>query len=373
MSTTCPRSATILALVAFSSTSRAAPPIPTVIKAEPAPEWNAKFAGNEGWIGGDGVYSTLLSPKRVLWLFGDTLLGSVKDGKRAGATMVNNTVGILDLKTKDAAVRFTPQREKDRKPSALFVPADGKGWFWAQAAARVGARLFVFLPQIQSTKEPRAFGFKHIGQWLAVVENPDDEPEQWRMKQHKLPFAEFGPDRERSWGAAVLADVEFLYVYGYDDVKKQGFGKRRLTLARVPIEKVDDFAAWCFRTKDGWSERAEDTAPLADGLATELSVSRVDKGYVAVYTQDGIGDRIVGRFADAPEGPWSAPLLLYKCPEMAGDMGLFCYAAKAHPWAARGNELLVSYCVNSFDFARLFREAEVYRPKFVRVVLGPAK
>ena len=139
----------------------------------------------------------------------------------------------------------------------------------------------------------------------------------------------------------------------------------------MPAGKVDDFSAWRFRTTDGWSARPGDSAPLADGLATEFSVSRVPagKGLVAVYTENGLGDRIVGRFADAPEGPWSAPLLLYKCPEMGRDKGVFSYAAKAHPWAATGNELVVSYCVNSFDFARLFRDNGVYRPKVVRVGL----
>src|SRR5262249_2295869 len=71
-------------------------------------------------------------------------------------------------------------------------------------------------------------------------------------------------------------------------------------------------------------------------------------------------------------GPWSAPVLLYRCPEMGKDKGVFSYAAKAHPWAAAGNELVVSYCVNTWEFARLFRDDKVYRRKFVRVELGPA-
>ena len=43
------------------------------------------------------------------------------------------------------------------------------------------------------------------------------------------------------------------------------------------------------------------------------------------------------------------------------------------PWAAGGNELLVSYCTNAWEFARLFRDEKVYRPSFVRVRLAPAK
>ncbi len=143
----------------------------------------------------------------------------------------------------------------------------------------------------------------------------------------------------------------------------------------MPAEKLNDFTAWRFRTAEGWSDKPTDAAALADGLATEFSVCRTPgrKGYVAVYTENGLGDRILGRFADTPYGPWSAAVLLHKCPEMAKDKGVFCYAAKAHAWAAKENELLVSYCVNTWEFARLFRDAKVYRPKFVRIVLKPAK
>jgi hypothetical protein len=49
------------------------------------------------------------------------------------------------------------------------------------------------------------------------------------------------------------------------------------------------------------------------------------------------------------------------------------YAAKAHPWAAIDEGMLLSYCVNAWEFAQLFRDAEVYRPKFVRVKLLPSK
>ena len=348
--------------------------VPAVLKAEPAPAWDAKFTGAKGWIGGDGVYSVVLDSRRVLWLFGDTLLGKVKSGRRDGAAMVNNTVGLQNGRDADAALRFLSGTSKEGKPAAIFIPADGKGWFWPQAALRVGERLFVFLPQIDKTKEGGAFGFRHMGQWLAVVENPDDEPKAWRVKQHKLPFATFEKEHTRSWGSALLHEDGQVYVYGYEERGKK-IGERKMIAARVAAEKLDDFTAWRFRTADRWSDKPGDAVSLADGLATEFSVSRMSgrKRYVTVYTENGLSDRIVGRFADTPAGPWSTPLLLYKCPEMAKDKGVFCYAAKAHPWAADGDDLLVSYCVNTWEFARLFQDAKVYRPKFVRVTLKPAK
>lgn len=349
----------------------AAPPI---LSADPAPEWNAKFAGKTGWIGGDGVYSVELDKDRVLWLFGDTLIGTVNDGRRTGAVMVNNTIAIQEGQKPDASLRFVTGTGKNGKPAAVFTPADGKGWFWPQGVVRVGPRLFVFLPQIDKSGDPGVFGFRQIGQWLAVVDNPLDEPDKWRVKQVKLPGAKFATDGDRSWGSAVLADGQYIYIYGYLDNKK-GMASKHLMIARVPAEKLEDFASWRYLSGNGWTEAPADAAPLAEGLAAEFSVTRLagGKGFALVYTLNGLGDRIVGRFSDTPQGPWSAPVLLYKCPEMAADKGVFSYAAKAHAWAAGADELVVSYCANSWDFARLFKEEKVYRPKFVRVRMGVGK
>jgi hypothetical protein len=353
------------------SPATAAPPLPRVVQAAPAPEWNVRFAGKEGWIGGDGAYSVPLDRDRILWFFGDSLLGKVKKKGRPGAVMVNNTVAVQTHHGKETAFRFVAGKTKAGKPAAFFLPADGKGWFWPQAAIRVERRLFVFLTQINKSGDPGVFGFRHVGQWLAIIDNPDDKPERFRIKLDRVPFARFGSDQARSWGSAVLAEGGFLYVYGYEEQGKK-IDRRQLILARVPAGKLDDFSAWQFRTTQGWGKKPEDAAPLAAGLATEFSVTRSPngKGHVLVYTENGLGDRIVARFANAPEGPWSAPLLVYRCPEMARDRGVFCYAAKAHAWATTKNELMVSYCMNTWEFARLFRDESVYRPQFVRIRLA---
>ncbi len=92
-----------------------------------------------------------------------------------------------------------------------------------------------------------------------------------------------------------------------------------------------------------------------------------------MYTEEGLSQRILGRTADHPWGQWSAPAVLYECPEMACDKKLFCYGAKAHPALSSGQELIVSYIVNSFDFWQVAREADVYWPRFVRVTLAPSE
>lgn len=340
---------------------------PTVGKAVPLPEWNAAFAGGEGWIGGDGAYSVPLGKDRVLWLFGDTLIGKVMDGGRAGSTMINNTAAVQTGRGADAKFAFTWKRTKDGKPASLIATADGKGWFWPQAAILDGEKLFLFLPRLAKAEGPEAFGFKHVGQTLGIVENPSDAPEKWTVVQHEIPHVTFAKNDERSFGSAVLADGE--YVYGYAETGT-ALDRKKLVAARVPAGKLADFAAWRFRTADGWSEKPTEVVPLASGIASEFSVSRLATGsYVLVTTENGIGDRIVARFADSPVGPWSEATLLYRCPEGA-DKRVFCYSAKAHPWAATGNELVVSYCSNTWEFATLFKDASTYRPKFVRIPLA---
>ena len=92
-------------------------------------------------------------------------------------------------------------------------------------------------------------------------------------------------------------------------------------------------------------------------------------GYALVYSENGLSPRILGRFAESPEGPWSAPVLLHTCPEMKADKKVFTYAAKAHPHLGGERELVVSYVVNSFDLAPVINDATLYWPRFVRVTL----
>jgi hypothetical protein len=350
----------MFALAAFCLLSGA----PDTVRVEPAPEWNARFAGKTGWIGGDGVASAALGPDRVVWLFGDTIIGEVKNGGRAGM-MVNNSLG-LSGPGKERSLRFFFGKEKNKKPTSFFTPADGGGWFWPLSAIRLGKKLHLFFVQVEKTDGKGVFAFRLIGNWLITVDNPDDEPGSWGTRQQKLPFAQFEPKRERSWGSAVVASGDHLYVYGYV-ASGGGLDRRRLTVGRVPKTRVEDLTAWQFFSKTGWSAKATDAVGGASSLATEFSVGRLGDGrFVLIYTEHGLGDRIVGRFAREPQGPWSEPVLLYRCPEMAKDKGIFTYAGKAHSWASADN-LLVSYCTNTWDFGRLFRDETVYRPRFVWV------
>jgi hypothetical protein len=347
------------------------PEPPSVVKAEPFPELDAKFRRTEGWIGADGAFSCPVSDKRTLWLFSDTWVGSIRDGKRSDVAMVNNTIGVQDGTGSDAKLTFAIAHADDGKPKALFAPADGRGWFWLFAGTQTGDKLHVFLPRFEKTKESGAFGFHNVDLWLGTVGNPGDVPTAWKVHYSKVPFAEFTADRKRSFGSALLRVEDRIYIYGYDERPGKPFPSRKLLIGRVLVGKLADFKSWQFLADGKWKDAATDAVGLADGLATEFSVSYLPglKQYVLVYTESGLSDRIVGRFSATPEGPWSEPVLLYKCPEMKQNKKVFTYAAKAHPHLASGNELVVSYVVNAYELGPVIADANLYWPRFVRIAL----
>jgi hypothetical protein len=342
----------------------------TVVSARPAPDLNALFENQNGWIGADGVYSVPLTPTRSLWLFSDTWVGKVKEGKRFDATIVNNTVATLEQASQ--AVQFFIQRDPAGKPSALVTPPQSEGWFWLQAGIVHNKKLYLFLSQVKKTGAASVFGFQPIGQSLAIVDNPLDPPTRWHVQQVKLPHGEFSRNRELSFGVALLIEGGFLYVYGVDDVPRGVLRKKSLVVGRVPLTAIEDFAAWRFYHQGQWVPDPRKADPLAFSVANEGSVSYLPalRRYVYVYTESGLSPRILARSAPKPWGPWSAASLLYQCPEAGWDKKIFCYGAKAHPELAKEDELVISYVANSFDFCQVASDARLYWPRFLRVKVG---
>jgi hypothetical protein len=242
-------------------------------KAAPDEEMNALFQRRDGWIGADGNYSVPLWQGKTLWLFSDTWVGKIDNGKRVDATIVNNSAAVQEGVGKEAKVRFFVRRQAEGKPAALISPANGQGWFWLQSGIRIGPQLYLFLAQIEKTDDPGVFGFRGIGQWLAVIDNPDAEPTQWRIEQQKLPFVVFSPKRELNFGTALARLGDNVYVFGTDDQRSEGAASRHLVVARVPAAKLADFSAWRFLTQGDWAAKADGCRGLFDGMATEGSVT----------------------------------------------------------------------------------------------------
>lgn len=357
----------IVALGTLSSTRAAIPRF----SVETVPAFDAVFNRTDGWTGGDGVFSVRLDQGTVLWLFSDTWIGPVVDGRHKGAQLVNNTVALQrGPGPKKENVKFYWGKNPEGKPEALIKPADGVGWFWIFDGVMSQGRLYLFLMQIVKTDSKEVFGFKQVGTWLGEIENPLDEPDQWQVRQYKIPYGHYAKGGNTFFGSALMKEPESIYIYGAREDWSKGFGGRSMIVASVSSSvPMSDFSAWRFYAQGRWKTQMKELAKLFKGTATEYSVSYQPgiKRYVAIYTENGMSKNILMRTASGPTGPWSKPRAVFECPEVDWDDAYFCYAAKGHPEISSEDELIVTYICNSLDFGKMVNDARIYRPRFLRV------
>lgn len=334
---------------------------------EPLPRYEALFQRTSGWIGGDGAYSTPLGADRVLWLFGDTFVGEVQDGRRINAQLVSNSIAVQTGRLPDeGSIAFSYRTSAAGLPMAFLHPGDGRGWLWPYHGVRTPEGLYLFLLQLEGSDPGSVVGFRLVATWLGQVDNPDDPPERWRLAMRKIPWG----NERRLFGSSLLLQGGYCYIFGTVDQTEGGFTAKHMIVARAPVEKLGDFAAWRFFAERDWVAEADRAGRVCENVANEFSVSfqAVLNRYVLVYSEAGMSEHIAIRFAPEPYGPWSRPTRVYRCPEMSWDSRIFCYAAKAHPELARNaGELIVTYVANATDLALLESDARLYRPRFLRV------
>jgi len=340
------------------------------IRVEPLPGYDALFDRQAGWTGGDGVYSVPLADSTILWLFGDTWLGDIRQNAHVNATIVNNTVAIQHGRfPQGATVDFYSGRTPDGKAAAFIRPPDDRGWLWIYHGAIIQEHLYLFMVQIERTAQPPAAGFKIIATWLGQVSNYDDPPRSWKISQQRIPWGNFS-SAVTLFGSWVLKQGQWIYIYGTTEDVVDGYHHKYMILARAPASGLARFNQWQFYAEGIWSADFKKAERLCAGVANEYSVSylpALDK-YIAVYSDGGSVDNIAARFAANPWGPWGDPISLFRCPEASWSENIICYAAKGHPDISEASdELIVSYIANSIDFDTMVSDARLYRPRFIKV------
>lgn len=371
--------------------------------AEPAAAWDAVFARDSGWTGADAAISLDLRDGRALWLFGDTWIGKVENGAHAkGSGIVRNTVAVHPQEPgagapnpEDVLFLAGPRTEGGRptawiRPDAGLDPEEDKTWYWPMSGVVVPDtdgrdRILLFLRRMARAGREGIWDFRKVGATLAVVEGPARPAEEWSPLQHDLPHdiapGDAGLGRaETTWGVAamllpkkVLSPLDWVYVYGR---RMRADGRGDLLLARVPAASAEDFGRWRFWGRAGWTESPAGATPIAEDVPAELSVEAVVMGgkwaFVMAHSEPPLGAGLMVRFSSRPEGPWSPPVEVHRAPGVAAGGERFAYAGKGHAHLSAPGRLLISWVVNSTDFAEMAGEAAIYRPRFVSVSLSQA-
>jgi hypothetical protein len=334
---------------------------------ESLPRYEALFQHPSGWTGGDGAYSTALGSNRFLWLFGDTLVGEVKDGRRIIAGMVPNSIAIqMGNEPQAASIDFFP----DGGSTPFLKPEEGLGWFWPYHALRTPSGLYFFLLQLERADSSPPFGFRLLSNWLGHVRNPEDLPQRWIFSQRKIPWG----NAQRQFGSFVLVKEDTCYIYGTVAERVKGQISWSMILARAPIGRLADFNSWLFFRDGEWIADVDRAGRICENVATEFSVSfqPLLNQYVLVYTEKGFSEHSnssVIRLSPNLHGPWTDPIPVYQCLEAQRDPRICCYAAKGHPEIPSSpEELILTYVANSCDGdLKVLADASLYRPRFLRI------
>ena len=355
---------------------------------EEAPEWSALFTRTSGWFGGDGIFSIPLNglesgdgqvPK-TLFVFSDTMIGEIKDGKlQPGFKMIHNSTALLtgtepikdqlsfywnNMGTPDAESVFVPKTPLTIRKDYYWL-GDG---FVNQA---LDNSLFLFGYRVRSVSDG-TFGFEESGNTLIKIKAGQEQP-YMEYEQKDSPFY-YSKDKGEigSFGAGVLVNTKkagvkngdsYVYVYGVRGKTK------KLLVARVLPKDFENYSKWMFWDGTKWNPDMDLAAAVTEGVSNELSVSVLpDQRYALIFQEGGMGRHISMRIGKNPIGPFGPAIRLWDCSDALTKKSYFPYNAKAHPSLSKKGELLISYNVNSFDFFKdLNNDPQLYRPRFIRV------
>jgi Domain of unknown function (DUF4185) len=327
------------------------------------PEWNDMFQRTNGWLGADVAYSVPLGPDKTLWIFGDTFIGQIRDGKRTRTKMIHSSIAIQPF---EEAPQFYYPIDKMHRPQSFIKSLGPRTYFWLSDGVRTERGLYLFMQEVQWLNDS-AWGFQCVGTWLVSVDNPDAAPALWRISTRKLPFTRLPGGQDVVLGCEIAKNGSYSYIYGYSN-RTNSSAAKNLILVRAPENDIGNTNSWEFYSNGGWTKNFDNTTSIFSGAGAEGSVSWQPflKKFVYIYS-DGIWGTILMRTAGAPEGLWSAPTKIYQCPDMKISPHVFCYAAKGHPELSADNELLISYAANSESLSDVMNGTRLYWPRFIRV------
>ncbi|HSO87126.1 MAG TPA: DUF4185 domain-containing protein [Draconibacterium sp.] len=317
---------------------------------------NTFFRNDKFWRGADGAATIDLENGKILWLFSDTFIDANGTGKRTNSEMINNSIAIQDRNDIGKSKISFYWKGKTKKPKAFFE-LPGKTWFWIGHGAMVNGKLVVFLFEEKATNE--GLGFESVGWYVAIIDNPNDNPESWKIKYIKG-HETFGVIVGSS---AVLKDSNYVVAFG---VKEPGTHETYLLRFEKKQLAKGDLSGMEWWANNSWTKNVSEepkSSVLFSGQ-TEFSVhfDKESGKYIQIQTY-GFGHSSIGyRLADLLQGPWSEPVIFYT-PKLKNEKE-FAYTANAHP-ELKTDGILITYNVNNFDFGQLVNDETIYFPKIV--------
>ncbi|MCC6838542.1 MAG: DUF5005 domain-containing protein [Flavobacteriales bacterium] len=309
--------------------------------------YNELFTRYSGWTGGDQGYSIALPDGRVLWLFGDSFFGPVNPDRSRppGSQFVRNGYLVQDG---NQLTELNQQVNGQWLP--VVSPGDPEQWYWPGDGFVSGNTLYIFQHRFMlDPGQPPGFNFAQTGVDVASFSLPG------LQLQSVQPFND---DPDVDWGTAVMEDGPYVYIYGTGSAPYNKFAHVSRTALDAPFQQMQ------YWDGNAWTSDPQATARVQGGLSQAFSVFKHGGKYYLLSQENLLGPDIFIRDAPAPTGPFSNKRKLYSTPQPPGT---WTYNALAHPHTITPQgDLLLCYSINVQDFFRLFDNADLYRPIFLR-------
>ena len=258
--------------------------------------------------------------------------------------------------------------------TGFFKCLDKGDYYWPADGFLANGKLYIFLHVVRTDRKlPVPFQFELRTDHLATVDNPQDSPDQGRYRIKALNTS----GKRTLYGVACRADSKHIYLFCSNGAVALDLFKHPTIVARLPLAKAEPFS---LNKLEWWSQNWEPTYELPETLfddgASEMSVTKVPglAGYFAFYIPPD-KKAIVMRHATQMQGPWSERKVVYQFPTTTTSTpDLLYYSAKAHPQyltdaAKNKGEIILTYCTNSSNFAKLTSNAKLYVPQALKVSL----
>lgn len=307
--------------------------------------------------GGDGAISIALPDGRSIFLMGDSFMGPVTNGVRSRHDHMYRNTYILYDHGKVTGICCA----KGEKSSAAIPPGvsdESKQWYWPLSGFVDNSSLYIF-QSFMYQAEPGMWGFKYERTDLVEYNLPAIEFKQTM----NIPFR---GSKDIYFGAAAFKDSDYIYIYAQKDVDNSYNPISEALVARTTVDNL--YREWEYFNGFGWTPNPLEAIKM-DGLS-DVAVSSVfsvfklqDKYVLLTQEKQLFSGEIYTFLADNPYGPWYNKTLIYTTKEQ-NIPNLFTYNALAHPQFKKDGMILVSYNVNTGDFAQLFNDASIYRPRF---------
>ena len=322
---------------------------------------------SDGWIGSDVCHSIDLGNEKILYLFGDTLIGkSFNQIRSKDFNMINNSVGIMTL-NKKAPVNISFHWKNDNGARSIFKqPQNLIGDFlWPTNGIIYDDSLYIFCMAVNSTPD---FSIDIEGTIIVKVKNYLDDPNQWCTEYWDFEFS----------GGIIHSGIylknNWLYFLG----AKTNVFENNMILARIGKDQIARKACseeLKFYTRKGkWSAEINEAKSMFFPGNSESNIyfqKKSETYFTTTYVPKN--NKMYLLSSKKLSGPWSRPKHIYTIPECEKKFSVVSYAMRIHSWISDINDsLVISYATNEFGgMDNLFTHdgCNIYRPYFIEVQL----